>query len=140
MLGHGASVDLLIDDLDADLEGRSFEVARVAGGWMLGTRPAYAAAIRAAADVSDQDLDLREYDVAVLTAIACHQPITRDGLKDIWQRDQPRSDRQITCARADRHRPKIPATWGALHLCHDREASDRVRHGDSAGSAGPGAA
>ena len=87
VVGQGASVDLLIDDLTADLEGRSFEVATVAGGWMLRTRPAYAAAIRTAADVGDQDLDLREYDVAVLAAIAYHQPITRDGLKDIFGKE-----------------------------------------------------
>lgn len=87
VVGQGASVDLLIEDLVADLEGRSFEVAKVAGGWMLRTRPAYAAAIRAAADVGDQTLDLREYDVAVLAAIAYHQPITRDGLKDIFGKE-----------------------------------------------------
>ncbi|MEL6104012.1 MAG: SMC-Scp complex subunit ScpB [Pseudomonadota bacterium] len=93
VVGQGVSVDLLIDDLAADLEGRSFEVAKVGhsvsgkGGWMLRTRPAYAAAIRTAADVGDQDLDLREYDVAVLAAIAYHQPITRDGLKDIFGKE-----------------------------------------------------
>lgn len=87
VVGQGASVDLLIDDLVADLEGRAFEVAKVAGGWMLRTRPAYAAAIRTAADVGDQDLDLREYDVAVLAAIAYHQPINRDGLKDIFGKE-----------------------------------------------------
>jgi hypothetical protein len=31
----GASVDLLIEDLAADLEGRSFEVTKVKGGWIL---------------------------------------------------------------------------------------------------------
>ena len=87
VVGQGVSVDLLIDDLAADLEGRSFEVAKVSGGWILRTRPAFAAAIRTAADVGDQDLDLREYDVAVLAAIAYHQPITRDGLKDIFGKD-----------------------------------------------------
>lgn len=87
VVGRGASVDLLIDDLMSDLEGRSFEIAKVAGGWMLRTRAAYAAAIRTAADVGDQDLDLREYDVAVLAAIAYHQPITRDGLKDIFGKE-----------------------------------------------------
>jgi len=87
VVGQGASVDLLIDDLVADLEGRACEVAEVAGGWMLRTRPAYAAAIRIAADVGDQDLDLREYDVAVLAAIAFHQPVTRDGLKDIFGKE-----------------------------------------------------
>ena len=56
VVGQGASVDLLIEDLIADLEGRSFEVARVADGWMLRTRPVYAAAIRAAADLGEQVL------------------------------------------------------------------------------------
>jgi segregation and condensation protein B len=87
VVGQGVSVDLLVEDLSADLEGRSFEVAQAAGGWMLRTRPAYSPAIRAAADVGEQDLDLREYDVAVLAAIAYHQPITRDGLKDIFGKE-----------------------------------------------------
>ena len=87
VVGQGASVELLIEDLAADLDGRSFEVTEVAGGWMLRTRPAYAAAIRAAADMGEQLLDLDEYDVAVLAAIAYHQPITRDGLKDIFGKE-----------------------------------------------------
>lgn len=87
VVGQGASVELLLEDLAADLEGRSFEVAKVAGGWMLRTRTAYASAIRVAADVGNRDLDLREYDVAVLAAIAYHQPITRDGLKDIFGKE-----------------------------------------------------
>ena len=87
VVGQGASVELLIEDLAADLEGRSFELAKVAGCWILRTRPAYAGAIKAAADTGEQDLDLRENDVAVLAAIAYHQPITRDGLKDIFGKD-----------------------------------------------------
>lgn len=87
VVGQGVSVDLLIEDLAAELEGRSFEVAQVTGGWLFRTRPTYAPAIRAAADVGEQDLDLGEYDVAVLAAIAYHQPITRDGLKDIFGKE-----------------------------------------------------
>lgn len=87
VVGQGASVDLLVEDLAADLEGRAFEVAQVAGGWMFRTRPAFAPAIRAAADVADQLLDLSEFDAAVLAAIAYHQPITRDGLKDIFGKE-----------------------------------------------------
>ena len=82
-----ASVDLLIDDLSADLEGRAFEIAKVAGGWMFRTRATYAPAIRAAADVRGQLLDLSEFDVAVLAAIAYHQPVTRDGLRDIFGKE-----------------------------------------------------
>ena len=44
-------------------------------------------AILVAADVGGQDLDLREFDIAVLAAIAYHQPITRDGLKDIFGKE-----------------------------------------------------
>lgn len=81
------SVDLLIEDLAADLEGRPYEVARIGAGWMLRTKAAYAPAIRAAADAGGQALDLSEFDLAVLAAIALHQPISREGLKDIFGRD-----------------------------------------------------
>ena len=84
VVGQGVSVDLLIGDLMADLETRPYEVAQVGAGWMLRTRPAYAAAVRAAADLGEQALHLSEYDLAVLAAIAFHQPISRDGLKDIF--------------------------------------------------------
>ncbi|MEY8829555.1 SMC-Scp complex subunit ScpB [Sedimentitalea sp. XS_ASV28] len=87
VVGQGVSVDLLVEDLSANLEGRAFEIARVAGGWMFRTRAAYAPAIRAAADVGDQLLDLSGFDVAVLAAIAYNQPITRDGLKDIFGKE-----------------------------------------------------
>jgi segregation and condensation protein B len=87
VVGPGASVDLLIEDLAADLEGRPYEVAQVGAGWMLRTKPAYAPAIRAAADVGEQALNLSEYDLAVLAAIAFHQPISRDGLKDIFGKE-----------------------------------------------------
>lgn len=87
IVGQGTSVDLLVEDLAADLEGRAFEIAQVGGGWMFRTRTVYAPAIRAAADVEDQLLDLNEFDVAILAAIAYHQPITRDGLKDIFGKE-----------------------------------------------------
>ena len=87
VVGQGVSVDLLVEDLTADLVGRTFEIAQVAGGWMFRTRAAYAPAIRAAADVGNQLLDLNEFDIAVLAAIAYHQPITRDALKDIFGKE-----------------------------------------------------
>lgn len=87
VVGQGASVDLLIGDLAVDLEGRPYEVAQVGAGWILRTKPAYAPAIRAAADVEGQALNLSEYDLAVLAAIAFHQPVSRDGLKDIFGKE-----------------------------------------------------
>ena len=50
VVGQGASVDLLIDDLGDALADRPYEIACVADAWLLRTRAAYAPAIRAAAD------------------------------------------------------------------------------------------
>ena len=87
VVGQGASVDLLIEDLSSDLSDRPYEIARAADGWMLRTRPSFAASIRAAADVGGQALDLNAFDLAVLAAIAYRQPITREGLKDIFGKE-----------------------------------------------------
>ena len=87
VVGQGASVDLLIEDLVMDLEGRPYQVARVGAGWILTTRAVYGPVIRAAADVGGQDLTLSEFDLAVLAAIALHQPISREGLKEIFGKD-----------------------------------------------------
>lgn len=57
VVGQGVSVDLLIEDLIAELADRPNEVVAVANAWMLRTRACYAAVIRAAADVGGQDLD-----------------------------------------------------------------------------------
>ena len=38
-------------------------------------------------DVGGQDLDLRDFDVAVLAAVAYNQPIMRDGLKNIFGKE-----------------------------------------------------
>ena len=91
VVGPEASIDLLIDDLKVDLEGRPYEVAQVGSGWMLRTRPAYAPAIRAAAYVGWQALDLNDFDLAVLAAIAFHQPISRDGLKEVFGKEISRN-------------------------------------------------
>ncbi len=80
-------VEALVEDLASDLEGRAFEVVKVAGGWTLRTRPSLAPVIHAAADVTDQLLNLGTFDIAVLAAIAYYQPITRDGLKDIFGKE-----------------------------------------------------
>jgi chromosome segregation and condensation protein ScpB len=41
----------------------------------------------AAADIGDLALNLSELDLAVLAAIAFHQPISRDGLKEIFGKE-----------------------------------------------------
>jgi segregation and condensation protein B len=87
VVGQGVAVELLVDDLAAELAGRPYEVVRAGDGWALRTRPAYAPAIRAAADAGGQALNLSEFDMAVLAAIAFHQPIGREGLRGIFGRE-----------------------------------------------------
>ncbi|KJZ18509.1 chromosome segregation protein ScpB [Loktanella sp. S4079] len=81
------SVDLLVADLSADLVGRAFEIAKVGDGWMMRTRAAYADAIKTAADVNEPLSRLDTFDFAVLSAVAYYQPITRDGLKDLFGKE-----------------------------------------------------
>lgn len=87
VVGQGVSVDLLIEDIQAELANRSFEIVCVADAWLMRTRVQFADAVRAAADVGDQLLDLSEFEVAVLASIAYHQPLSRDGLKDIFGKE-----------------------------------------------------
>ena len=128
VVGQGASVDLLIEDLHADLEGRPYEVARAGAGWVLHTRPAYASAIRAAADLGDQGLDLGEQGIAVLAAIACYQPISRDGLKAIFGKEVSR-DRigRLSVRGGDRAGPARAPPRRALYPCHHRRVPRGLR-------------
>ena len=84
VVGQGVALDLLIDDLAAELADRPYEIVRVGDVWMLRTRAAYGAVIRVAANVGDREISLSERDLAVLAAIAYHQPVTRNGLRDIF--------------------------------------------------------
>ena len=84
VVGQGVSVELLIEDIRAELVGRPYELAAVAGGWMFRTRPHFAEAITAAADITAQTLSFTEHELAVLCAIAYHQPIDRAGLAKIF--------------------------------------------------------
>jgi len=87
VVGKGANIDLLIDDIRADLKAKSYEIVPVVGGWMFRTRTQYAAAIRAAADVGDQSHNFSEEEMGVLCAVAYHQPIDRAGLAEIFGKE-----------------------------------------------------
>lgn len=90
VVAQGASVEMLIDDIQAELSGRPYELAQVSGGWMFRTRTQFADAIKAAADLGDQSLAFTEMEMGVLCAIAYHQPIDRAGLKDIFGKEVSR--------------------------------------------------
>lgn len=82
-----APVDLLVENIQAEFTSRPYDLVAVADGWMFRSRVQFAGSIHAAAGVSEQLLDLNEFEVAVLAAIAYHQPLTRDGLWDIFGKD-----------------------------------------------------
>ncbi len=90
VVGQGASVEMLIDDIQSEVVGRPYELAQVSGGWMFRTKTQFADAIKAAADLGDQSLAFTEMEMGVLCAIAYHQPIDRAGLKDIFGKDVSR--------------------------------------------------
>ena len=91
VVGQGANLDLLIEDIQADLKSKPYEIVpvghSVSGGWMFRTRPQYATAIRTAADIGEQQHNFSEEEMAVLCAVAHHQPIDRAGLADIFGKE-----------------------------------------------------
>ena len=90
VVGQGASVEMLIEDIQAELTGRPYELVQVAGGWMFRTRTQFADAIKVAADLGEQSLAFTEMEMGVLCAIAYHQPIDRAGLADIFGKEVSR--------------------------------------------------
>jgi segregation and condensation protein B len=90
VVGQGASVEILIEDIQGELAGRPYELVQVTAGWMFRTKTQFADAIKAAADLGDQSLAFTEMEMGVLCAIAYHQPIDREGLKDIFGKDVSR--------------------------------------------------
>ena len=87
VVGRNANIDLLVEDIQVDLKGKPYEIAPVAGGWMFRSRAQYAAAICTAADLGDHKHDFTEEEMAVLCAVAYHQPIDRAGLADIFGKE-----------------------------------------------------
>ncbi|WP_116134530.1 SMC-Scp complex subunit ScpB [Tropicimonas sp. IMCC34043] len=151
VVGQGANVDLLVEDLRADLAERPYEVVAVADGWMFRTRPAYAAAIHAAAAGEGQGLDLSEFDAAVLAAIAWNQPITRAALAEIFGREVGRDligrlrERDLIAAGPRSPRPGAPYTFvttdaflAAFDLQSLRDLPDREVIEDAGLAAPPG--
>lgn len=84
VVGRSANIELLIADIQSDLKGKPYELSSVAGGWLFRTRAQYATAIRTAADLGEQQHNFSEEEMAVLCAVAYHQPIDRAGLAEIF--------------------------------------------------------
>ncbi len=90
IVGREASVDLLIEDIRADLKAKPYDVVSVAGGWQMRTRLAYAQVIEASAALPERRLELTRNEAMVLVSIAYHQPVTRGGVAGILGREVSR--------------------------------------------------
>lgn len=87
VVGKNTNIDLLVEDIQADLKNKPYEVVSISGGWVFRTRNQYAAVIRTAADIGEQRHNFSQEEMAVLCAIAYHQPIDRAGLADIFGKE-----------------------------------------------------
>ena len=87
VIGRDCALDLLIEDLKADLSGRPYELVRAGQGYMLHTRPAFAPALRTAFGISAEVRTLSKLEAGVLMAIAYFQPITRADLSEMFGRE-----------------------------------------------------
>jgi len=90
LVGLSVSIDLLIEDIRNELKPRPYELVQVANGWMFRTKTHFADAIKAAADLGEPHADFNEMEMAVLCAIAYHQPMDRAGLAEIFGKEVSR--------------------------------------------------
>ena len=91
VVGKDCSIDLLIDDLHAELRDRPYEIVFVAGGWQHRTRSRFAVPIRASqASTRSAAPVLSDFEAMVLMAIAYFQPITRGDLSKIFGKEVSR--------------------------------------------------
>ncbi|MEO4001720.1 SMC-Scp complex subunit ScpB [Mesorhizobium sp. CAU 1732] len=117
IVGRQASIDLLIDDIRAELKGKPYDLVSVAGGWQLRTRPAYADAINASMVLPERHIDFTQTELMVLVSIAYHQPITRAGVSDIIGREATRDtiaalrDKNMIAAGPRSPTPGAPFTY-----------------------------
>lgn len=117
VVGRDCALDLLIEDISAELAGRPYEIVRIAGGWQFRTRPQHSAAIRAARGEGDAVRDLTQNEALVLTIIAYMQPVTRGAISRLTGREVSRDliarlHRQALIARGPRSpEPGAPYTY-----------------------------
>ncbi|WP_115734354.1 SMC-Scp complex subunit ScpB [Aminobacter aminovorans] len=90
VVGKDCNLDLIIDDIRAELAGRPYELVSVAGGWQHRTKKAFADAIRAATGQVDMARPLSQSEVLVLMCIAYFQPITRGELTAFFGKEVSR--------------------------------------------------
>jgi len=87
VVGRACNLDLILDDIRAELVGRPYELAAVAGGWQHRTKKGFADAIRTATGLGTQTPLLSKSDSLVLMCIGFYQPITRAELGQFFGKE-----------------------------------------------------
>jgi segregation and condensation protein B len=92
VVGRGCNLDLIIDDIRAELHNRPYELVAVAGGWQHRTRRAFSEVIRAAMSQGGGSgpKPLSQSESLVLMSIAYFQPITRSELSTLFGKEVSR--------------------------------------------------
>jgi chromosome segregation and condensation protein ScpB len=80
VVGEGCHLELIIDDIQAELRGRPYELVAVAGGWQHRTRKQFADVINTATGAGEPGSVLSHSETLILICIAYYQPITRGEL------------------------------------------------------------
>jgi segregation and condensation protein B len=86
VVGETVAIEALIDDINAELCARPYEIVFVAGGWRFQTRKKFAPFLRAASGAA-ASAPLSDMQARVVTAIAYFQPLTRAELCQILCRE-----------------------------------------------------
>jgi segregation and condensation protein B len=87
VVGRDCPLDLVLDDIRAELRDRPYELVKVGGGYTLRTRARHAEAVRAAFAIDPDVRSLSKLEAGVLAAIAYEQPITRSQLSERFGRE-----------------------------------------------------
>lgn len=90
VVGRHCNIELIINDIRAELAGRPYELVSVAGGWQHRTKKAFGDVIRAATGPGDVARPLSQSEALVLMCIAYFQPITRGELSSFFGKEVSR--------------------------------------------------
>ncbi|MGX5830019.1 SMC-Scp complex subunit ScpB [Mesorhizobium sp. 43Arga] len=92
VVGRNCNVDLIIDDIRAELVGRPYELVSVAGGWQHRTKKVFGDVIHTAfgQQGADGSKELSQSEALVLMCIAYFQPITRGELSSFFGKEVSR--------------------------------------------------
>ncbi|RVA78809.1 SMC-Scp complex subunit ScpB [Mesorhizobium sp. M7A.F.Ca.US.006.04.2.1] len=92
VVGKNCNIELIIDDIRAELAGRPYELVAVAGGWQHRTKKVFGDVIHAAFGTAagQGTKELSQAEALVLMCIAYFQPITRGELSSFFGKEVSR--------------------------------------------------